>query len=534
MRKKKVKPHRRFSNYVQARFDTVGNKYLFKGEPANVFVNSHNILCINPVVDNMGVCNYGGIKELPANRIETSDKVNNDVSCVVKKSVNHNFSFNVFAKTIFPKCEYIAPINGWPVASNQFNIGLSIGGVIGDDIGELSSYSVDHSSYNTPVCWVDGGRPSFCTDKLKSILVNTTINSVAGSIASRGSNTDLSIHDLEQLVYEVVNQQGLWDISTCTNSDMGGIYYVNKVSKSTISSVGTLNSLLNLHVSLGNTVDSQSWVDVDRSMEIFNSTQNSTTLYSVHMLKQNIMQSCCDSIHYGSNLCGNYNYGSLSTVNNALCCTDNSFSQVVLNNVKLVGDYGDINFKYNDSQEQSVKLLEGFSFLQATRQLSKGTKYIRTFGFLPLNSYHFETLSGSQEINITDMVEYVRQSNEMVHKTKCFNHQQARIKVPSSLNICNWRRYLKNYDFKILCDYLEFGFPLNIDYELFQFNKNVTNHPLARRAIVGVDEYFAAEVGYGAMVGPLAIQPFEKMHFSPLMARPKPDGSTHVIVASWQ
>ena len=81
-----------------------------------------------------------------------------------------------------------------------------------------------------------------------------------------------------------------------------------------------------------------------------------------------------------------------------------------------------------------------------------------------------------------------------------------------------------------LCDYLEFEFPLNIDYELFQFNENVTNHPSARRAIVWVDEYFAAEVGYGAMVGPLATQPFEKMHFSPLMARPKPDGSTHVIV----
>ena len=78
------------------------------------------------------------------------------------------------------------------------------------------------------------------------------------------------------------------------------------------------------------------------------------------------------------------------------------------------------------------------------------------------------------------MVEYVKQSNEMVRKTKCFNYQQARIKVPSSLNIRNWRRYLKNYDLKFLCDYLEFGFPLNIDYELFQFNENVTNHPSAR------------------------------------------------------
>ena len=175
----------------------------------------------------MGVRNSGGIEEIPACSIESTDIVSNDVSCVVKQSVAHNFKFNVFAKTFLPKYEYITPISGRPVASNQLNIELSIGRVIGDDIDELSSYSVDHGSCSTSVYWVDGDRPSACTDILKSILVNTTINSVAGSIASRGSNTDLSIHDLEQLVYKVENKQGLWDISTCTNSDMGDIYYIN-------------------------------------------------------------------------------------------------------------------------------------------------------------------------------------------------------------------------------------------------------------------------------------------------------------------
>ena len=79
---------------------------------------------------------------------------------------------------------------------------------------------------------------------------------------------------------------------------------------------------------------------------------------------------------------------------------------------------------------------------------------------------------------------------------------------------------------------MEFGFPLNIDYNLFQFNENVTKHPSARHTTVRVDEYFSAEVGYGAMVGPLATQPFEKIHISPLMA--KPDGKTRFIVnLSW-
>ena len=84
MTKKRFKPHIRFSNYVQARFDTVGNKYSFKGEAANEFVNSYIVSNINPVIDNMGVYNSGGREEIPAYSIEFTDKVSKDVSCVVK------------------------------------------------------------------------------------------------------------------------------------------------------------------------------------------------------------------------------------------------------------------------------------------------------------------------------------------------------------------------------------------------------------------------------------------------------------------
>ena len=255
----------------------------------------------------------------------------------------------------------------------------------------VNQVHVDHSSSSTPMCWVEGDEPPVCTDDLKSILVNTVINLVAGSIASSGSNTDLSLHNLEQLVYKVENQQGLWDISTCTNSNMGGLYYDSKLSKSIVSSARNLNFLFDSSSRLESTISSQSFVSVDLSMDVSNSTQDFTTLYSIHMLKQNILQSCCDSISYGSNLSGNYDYGSLSTVNNALCCTDNSFNQETLSNISLVGYYGDITLKYNKSPEQSGRILEGFSFSQATRQLSTGTKYIRTFGFLPLNNYQFDT-----------------------------------------------------------------------------------------------------------------------------------------------
>ena len=125
-------------------------------------------------------------------------------------------------------------MTGRPVTTNQYNIGLLISKAIGDDIGEPSSCSVNHNSSSTSIYWVD--ELPTCTDELKSIMVNIVINSVAGSIYSSGSNTDLSFHDLEQLAYKVENHQGLRDISTCTNSDMGGLYYSNKLSKSIVSS----------------------------------------------------------------------------------------------------------------------------------------------------------------------------------------------------------------------------------------------------------------------------------------------------------
>ena len=97
---------------------------------------------------------------------------------------------------------------------------------------------------------------------------------------------------------------------------MGGLYYDSKLSKSIVSSASNFNFLLDSSYRLQSTVSSQSFVRLDLSMDF-------TTLYSIHMLKQNILQSCGDSISYGNNSSGNYVYGSLSTVNNALYCTDN-------------------------------------------------------------------------------------------------------------------------------------------------------------------------------------------------------------------
>ena len=61
----------------------------------------------------------------------------------------------------------------------------------------------------------------------------------------------------------------------------------------------------------------------------------------------------------------------------------------------------------------------------------------------------------------------------------------------------------------------------------------MANHPSAFRYSQGVDKYFKEEIDFQAIVGPMLEPPFP-IHYSPLMARSKPDGGTRVIVdLSW-
>ena len=59
----------------------------------------------------------------------------------------------------------------------------------------------------------------------------------------------------------------------------------------------------------------------------------------------------------------------------------------------------------------------------------------------------------------------------------------------------------------------EYGFPLNLDYKVFQYNANFNNHRFALESPRGVEKYFAMEVEKEAMAGPFDIKLFTKTHF---------------------
>ena len=165
---------------------------------------------------------------------------------------------------------------------------------------------------------------------------------------------------------------------------------------------------------------------------------------------------------------------------------------------------------------------------------ARDKKYCRQFGFLPLIQYQFSSYKGGGHLQTSDMVEWITKAHQSVRESNQFNYQNSRIPGPSGLNIDNWRRYLVGYDLPILCEYLQYSFSLNVDYDNFQSITRVTNHASALKNPEAVDQYFADEISYKAIVGPLIKSLFEETHYSPLLTRPKSDGGTRVIVdLSW-
>ena len=144
------------------------------------------------------------------------------------------------------------------------------------------------------------------------------------------------------------------------------------------------------------------------------------------------------------------------------------------------------------------------------------------------------TLSQSQDLVYKDMKHWVQLAYTEANKLDTPNYLGAQVKVISQLNIPQWRVLLKDYEFNRVVDYLEFGFPLSVDYSRFSYNEHIVNHKSALMFPEAVNTYLKVEKRHDAIVGPYHNNPFKNFHVSPMMTRPKPDGSRRLIVdLSW-
>ncbi|CAC5384008.1 unnamed protein product [Mytilus coruscus] len=114
-----------------------------------------------------------------------------------------------------------------------------------------------------------------------------------------------------------------------------------------------------------------------------------------------------------------------------------------------------------------------------------------------------------------------------------YNFDLFKVPVYSKLCIKFWRQELCDYEDQEVCDMLEFGWPLGFDrkFEEFENNKIAKNHSGARDFAKDIDKYIKKEVGYGAVLGPFASNPFnDHLVISPLNSVPKANSEERRVI----
>ena len=122
----------------------------------------------------------------------------------------------------------------------------------------------------------------------------------------------------------------------------------------------------------------------------------------------------------------------------------------------------------------------------------------------------------------------------MVTAVTGHNYRGARIPVPSGLCVAAWRKHLQGYSDSNLPDFLEFGWPVHCQ-PTAMLTPTWHNHPSARQCPADIEHYLNTELGFDALGGPYATQPFVYMQLSPLMTKDKKD-SVHkrvIMDLSW-
>ena len=116
------------------------------------------------------------------------------------------------------------------------------------------------------------------------------------------------------------------------------------------------------------------------------------------------------------------------------------------------------------------------------------------------------------------------------------NFLGARLSVPTSLNLSLWRSLLTEYSDSVVCDYLEFGWPIGYDYHGILPFSDFRNHKGALDFPSAVDSYLSTELALGSVCGPFARNPFvAPIALSPLNSVPKPDSDERrfILDLSW-
>ena len=145
------------------------------------------------------------------------------------------------------------------------------------------------------------------------------------------------------------------------------------------------------------------------------------------------------------------------------------------------------------------------------------------------------SVAGEKSAQFTD---YLLALHEEVYTSGLPNYRCCRCPVLTSLNIPQWRECLRNYHDSRVCDYVQFGWPVNYDYVSFHFPvSNDRTHKGALDFPTAITQYLNSKIACGAVCGLFDAVPFSsgRKAFSPLNSIPKSDPLERRIILdlSW-
>ena len=275
---------------------------------------------------------------------------------------------------------------------------------------------------------------------------------------------------------------------------------------------------INMYIMWPNSVNTVAREDVDPTLVFSNYKKDCFDKESYNLTYEEYMVSVTDQlIEHQDQICPSRRPPETAS---KISCTNVCSNQLTdpVTSHTLLPTKIQANFGAYDNQERATTQLTDFHFTDKRR------------GFLLLQSGSFNFV-GPDRLPITiDSVDKCITIANIIRETGKPNYQQARIPLNSGLNIHKWEKYLADYPFQKLLQYLKFGFPLSIVNPDSITNNTITNHFSALQYPNQVTEYLESEKAKGAILGPVDAINTKHYHCSPRLTRPKHSNKRRVIL----
>lgn len=135
-----------------------------------------------------------------------------------------------------------------------------------------------------------------------------------------------------------------------------------------------------------------------------------------------------------------------------------------------------------------------------------------------------------EEVSDDPVLGYHVVVHRLVNESRAPNLMGLRIPVKTNLNIQLFRSLLRNYQDKEVCDFLEFGWPIGYESQVWP-EPSCKNHLGAIQFPKAVHEYLEKEKKYQAILGPFVKTPFTlPVITNPLHSVLKKDGNERRII----